>query len=90
MSGAIVTPHIAGSGRHVRQEIARVALDDLEQFFMGNQVANRVTAAMLDRMTASLEAYVAISAPAGGGGVTSTAVTSERETTSAAESDQCT
>jgi len=49
--GAIITPHIAGSGRHVRQEIARVALDDLEQFFMGNQVANRVTAAMLDRMT---------------------------------------
>lgn len=51
MPGAIVTPHIAGSGRHVRQDIARVVLDDLETFFKGNQVANRVTIAMLDRMT---------------------------------------
>jgi phosphoglycerate dehydrogenase-like enzyme len=51
MPGAIVTPHIAGSGRHVRQEIARVVLDDLESFFKGKQVANRVTTAMLDRMT---------------------------------------
>ena len=32
MPGAIVTPHIAGSGRHVRQEIAWVVLDDLEKF----------------------------------------------------------
>jgi phosphoglycerate dehydrogenase-like enzyme len=51
MSGAILTPHIAGSGRHVRQEIARVVLDDLEKFFRGGQVANRVTTAMLERMT---------------------------------------
>jgi phosphoglycerate dehydrogenase-like enzyme len=51
MPGAIITPHIAGSGRHVRQEIARVVLDDLEKFFKGKQVANRVTVAMLDRMT---------------------------------------
>ena len=51
MPGAIVTPHIAGSGRHVRQEIARVVLDDLEKFFRGKRVENRVTIAMLDRMT---------------------------------------
>jgi phosphoglycerate dehydrogenase-like enzyme len=51
MPGAIITPHIAGSGRHVRQEIARVILDDLDKFFKGNQVVNRVTVAMLDRMT---------------------------------------
>ena len=51
MPGAIVTPHIAGSGLHVRQEIARVVLDDLQEFFSGGQVANRVTTAMLERMT---------------------------------------
>jgi len=51
MPGAIVTPHIAGSGRYVRQEIARVVLDDLENFFHGKRVENRVTVAMLDRMT---------------------------------------
>ena len=49
--GAIITPHFAGSGRHVRQEIARVVLDDLEKFFKGKPVANRVSVAMLDRMT---------------------------------------
>jgi phosphoglycerate dehydrogenase-like enzyme len=51
MPGAIITPHIAGSGRHVRQEIAHVVVDDLEKFFGGQQVANRVSVAMLDRMT---------------------------------------
>jgi len=51
MPGAIVTPHIAGSGSHVRQEIARVVLDDLEKFFHGKRVENRVTVTMLDRMT---------------------------------------
>lgn len=51
MSGAILTPHIAGSGRHVRREIASVVLDDLERFFHGKRVENRVTVAMLDRMT---------------------------------------
>lgn len=51
MEGAIVTPHIAGSGRHVRQEIAGVVLDDLARFFSGRSVVNRVTTAMLDRMT---------------------------------------
>jgi phosphoglycerate dehydrogenase-like enzyme len=51
MKGAIVTPHIAGSGRQVREGIARVVLDDLERFFSGKKVENRVTASMLDRMT---------------------------------------
>jgi phosphoglycerate dehydrogenase-like enzyme len=51
MAGAIVTPHIAGSGRQVREGIARVVLDDLERFFSGKRVENRVTTSMLDRMT---------------------------------------
>lgn len=49
--GAIVTPHVAGSGRHVREQIAEVVIDDLERFFSGRRVRNRVTTAMLDRMT---------------------------------------
>jgi phosphoglycerate dehydrogenase-like enzyme len=51
MPGAIVTPHIAGSGRRVREGIASVVLDDLERFFSGKRVENRVTTSMLDRMT---------------------------------------
>jgi phosphoglycerate dehydrogenase-like enzyme len=51
MPGAIVTPHIAGSGRPIRAGIARVVLDDLERFFTGKNVENRVTTSMLDRMT---------------------------------------
>ena len=51
MPGAIITPHIAGGGRHVREEIARVVLDDLEKFFQGKPLANRVSVVMLDRMT---------------------------------------
>jgi phosphoglycerate dehydrogenase-like enzyme len=51
MRGAIVTPHIAGSGRRVREGIARVVLGDLERFFNGKRVENRVTTSMLDRMT---------------------------------------
>lgn len=51
MQGAIVTPHIAGSGRQVREGIARVVLDDLERFFSGKNVEDRVTTSMLDRMT---------------------------------------
>jgi phosphoglycerate dehydrogenase-like enzyme len=51
LPGAIVTPHIAGSNRSVRHEMAKVVLDDLENFFSGRKVNNRVTSAMLDRMT---------------------------------------
>jgi phosphoglycerate dehydrogenase-like enzyme len=51
LSGAIVTPHVAGSSRQVRQQIAATVMDDLENFFSGKPVKNRVTRAMLDRMT---------------------------------------
>lgn len=51
LPGAIVTPHIAGSSRQVRQEIATTVMDDLENFFCGKPVKNRVTKAMLQRMT---------------------------------------
>jgi phosphoglycerate dehydrogenase-like enzyme len=51
LPGAIVTPHIGGSGRHVRQEIAATVMDDLENFFSGKPVKNRVTKAMLPQMT---------------------------------------
>jgi phosphoglycerate dehydrogenase-like enzyme len=51
LRGAIVTPHIAGSGRPVREGIASVVLDDLERFFSGKRVENRVSTSMLDRMT---------------------------------------
>ena len=51
LPGAIVTPHVAGSGRQVREQIAEVVIDDLERFFGGGRVRNRVTTAMLERMT---------------------------------------
>jgi phosphoglycerate dehydrogenase-like enzyme len=51
LPGAIVTPHIAGSNRRVRQEMAQVVMNDLESFFCSKGVHNRVTTAMLDRMT---------------------------------------
>ena len=51
LPGAILTPHIAGSSRQVRQEIAATVMDDLENFFRGKPVKNRVTKAMLQRMT---------------------------------------
>lgn len=51
LPGAIVTPHIAASNRHVRHDMAEVVMDDLGKFFKGHGVENRVTTAMLDRMT---------------------------------------
>jgi phosphoglycerate dehydrogenase-like enzyme len=51
LAGAIVTPHIAGSSRQVRQQIAATVMNDLENFFSGKPVKNRVTRAMLQRMT---------------------------------------
>ena len=51
MPGAIITPHVAASNRCVRHDIADVVMDDLESFFNGKRVKNRVTAAMLERMT---------------------------------------
>jgi len=51
LPGAIVTPHVAGSSRQVRQQMAENVMDDLERFFRGKPVAHRVTRAMLARMT---------------------------------------
>jgi len=51
LPGAILTPHIGGGGCHVRQQIAGIVMDDLENFFAGKSVQNRVTRAMLERMT---------------------------------------
>jgi phosphoglycerate dehydrogenase-like enzyme len=51
MPGAIITPHMAASYRKVRHEMAEVVIDDLESFFAGKGVKNRVTTAMLARMT---------------------------------------
>jgi phosphoglycerate dehydrogenase-like enzyme len=51
LPGAIVTPHIAGSNRGVRQEMAEVVMSDLKSFFRGGRVQNRVTSSMLGRMT---------------------------------------
>jgi phosphoglycerate dehydrogenase-like enzyme len=51
LNGAILTPHVAAANRQVRHDIADVVMDDLESFFRGRGVHNRVTASMLDRMT---------------------------------------
>ena len=51
LPGAIVTPHMAASNHNVRHAMADVVMDDLESFFKGKAVENRVTTAMLDRMT---------------------------------------
>jgi phosphoglycerate dehydrogenase-like enzyme len=49
--GAIVTPHVGAAQRKVRWAMADAVLDDLERFFRGRRVRNRVTASMLARMT---------------------------------------
>lgn len=51
LAGAILTPHVAAANLQVRHDIADVVMDDLERFFHGRAVRNRVTTAMLDRMT---------------------------------------
>jgi phosphoglycerate dehydrogenase-like enzyme len=51
LPGAMVTPHIAASNRVVREQIADVVMDDLQSFFAGSSVKNRVTPSMLERMT---------------------------------------
>lgn len=51
LPGAILTPHVAAANRQVRHDIADVVMNDLERFFHGRAVRNRVTVAMLDRMT---------------------------------------
>jgi phosphoglycerate dehydrogenase-like enzyme len=51
LPGAIVTPHVAAANRRVRHDIAGVVMDDLQNFFRGRGVRNRVTTSMLARMT---------------------------------------
>ncbi len=51
LPGAIVTPHMAASNHKVRHAMANVVMNDLESFFKGSAVKNRVTISMLDRMT---------------------------------------
>jgi phosphoglycerate dehydrogenase-like enzyme len=51
LPGAIITPHMAASNRQVRHDMADVVMDDLENFFKGKAVKNRVTTSMLARMT---------------------------------------
>ena len=51
MPGAIITPHIAGGGLHVRRQIAKTVVADLANFFRGRPVQNRVTRKMLQLMT---------------------------------------
>jgi phosphoglycerate dehydrogenase-like enzyme len=49
--GAILTPHVGAAQREVRRQIADIVLEDLERFFRGRAVPNRVTPSMLRRMT---------------------------------------
>lgn len=51
LPGAVMTPHIAGGGRHTRGEMADAAMDELQRFFSGEAVQHRVTTRMLSRMT---------------------------------------
>jgi phosphoglycerate dehydrogenase-like enzyme len=51
MRGAALTPHVGAAALAVRRAMADVVLDELERFFRGKRPGNRVTAAMLDRMT---------------------------------------
>jgi len=51
LPGAIVTPHIGGGSRKARHEMADDLIDDLERFFAGKPVKNRITVSMLARMT---------------------------------------
>ena len=51
LSGAIMTPHIAGGGSHTRGQMADDAMDELQLFFSCSSVQNRVTTRMLSRMT---------------------------------------
>jgi phosphoglycerate dehydrogenase-like enzyme len=50
-AGAILTPHVGAISRAVRHEIAQIIMADLERFFRGQPVENRVTTEMLARMT---------------------------------------
>ena len=49
--GAVLTPHVGSAQAAVRRQMADVVLDDLERFASGRPVRNRVTTAMLERMS---------------------------------------
>ncbi|HVO09374.1 MAG TPA: NAD(P)-dependent oxidoreductase [Vicinamibacteria bacterium] len=51
LRGACVTPHVGSAMVEVRQAMADIVLDTLERFFADRRVPNRVTPAMLSRMT---------------------------------------
>jgi phosphoglycerate dehydrogenase-like enzyme len=50
-AGALLTPHVGAAALAVRRQMADIVLDNLERFFGGKRARNRVTPAMLDRMT---------------------------------------
>ena len=49
--GALLTPHVGAAALEVRHAMADTVLEDLERFFRGERPKNRVSAAMLERMT---------------------------------------
>jgi phosphoglycerate dehydrogenase-like enzyme len=51
LAGAILTPHVGAGQREVRAAMADTVIDDLQRFFAGRRPRNRVSAAMLERMT---------------------------------------
>jgi phosphoglycerate dehydrogenase-like enzyme len=51
LPGAVLTPHVAAGAVAVRHAMAAIVVETLERFFRGERIPNRVTAAMLDRMT---------------------------------------
>jgi len=51
LRGAIVTPHIGGGTEKAPHQMADDLIDDLERFFRGEAVPNRVTTSMLAHMT---------------------------------------
>jgi phosphoglycerate dehydrogenase-like enzyme len=51
LRGAVLTPHVGAGALAVRRQMADTVLETLERFFRGKPPRNRVTPAMLDRMT---------------------------------------
>ena len=49
--GAVLTPHIGAGADVVRRQMAAIVIDELERHFDGRRPRNRVTPAMLARMT---------------------------------------
>jgi phosphoglycerate dehydrogenase-like enzyme len=49
--GAVLTPHIGAGADAVRRQMAAIVINELERHFDGRRPRNRVTPAMLARMT---------------------------------------